>query len=139
MGRQDVVATADELLCATAAAAMPQRWQPGYLFALRQQPGGGGALLAGACSDGAVRFWGATGGALQPLWGRRLHAGIAGACAFTADGARLVSISKAGEIVVLVRAISESSNGAGSGKEGGLSVQALEQGSLCGSDDRCLG
>jgi len=83
------------------AAAMPARWQPGYVFALRQQPGGGG-LLAGACSDGAVGIW-AAGPALQPLWGRRLHGAIAAGCAFTADGAALVSLSKAGEIVVLVR------------------------------------
>lgn len=35
------------------AAAMPERWRPGYVFSLSQQPDGGG-LLAGTCSDGAV-------------------------------------------------------------------------------------
>lgn len=82
------------------SAAMPKQWRAGYLFSLRQQPGGGG-LLAGNCSDGAVRMWSAGGGALQPQWGRRLHAGIAAGCAFTADGNAVLSISKAGEMVML--------------------------------------
>jgi hypothetical protein len=49
-----------------------------------------------------VRMWSASDGALQPLWGRWLHAGIAAACTFTADGSAVLSVSKAGEIVLLV-------------------------------------
>ena len=49
-----------------------------------------------------VRVWSASCGALQPQWGRRLHAGIAAACTFTADGKAVLSVSKAGEIVLLV-------------------------------------
>ena len=51
-------------------------------------------------------MWSASEGALQPLWGRRLHAGIAAACTFTADGSAVLSVSKAGEIVLLVGLLS---------------------------------
>ncbi len=38
------------------AAAMPEVWQEGYIFSLRQQPEGiSSGLMAGACSDGALR------------------------------------------------------------------------------------
>ncbi len=50
---------------------MPERWQPGHVFSVRPQPGSAGALLAAACSDGALRLWdrggGAGAGALSPV------------------------------------------------------------------------
>ncbi len=41
---------------------MPERWQAGHVFCVRTQPPGAGALLAAACSDGALRLWDSRGG-----------------------------------------------------------------------------
>ena len=48
-------------------AAVPERWQPGYLFGVAAQPDG--PLLGAACSDGRLRLWAREGGdsALSPL------------------------------------------------------------------------
>jgi hypothetical protein len=45
-----------------AAGAMPERWQAGHVFCVRAQPPCAGALLAAACSDGALRLWDSRGG-----------------------------------------------------------------------------
>ena len=50
------------------AGAIPERWQPGYVFSLAAAPGGG-ALLAACCSDGSLRTWAREGAALAPLAG----------------------------------------------------------------------
>lgn len=42
---------------------MPERWQAGHIFSVRPQPACAGALLAAACSDGALRVWDRSGGA----------------------------------------------------------------------------
>ena len=85
-----------------SAGAMPERWQKGYVFSVRRQPGG--KLLASACSDGSLRTWRYEGGgALSP--GRRLdcHRAIGSAVAFAPDGNHLASVAKSGEVVLWVR------------------------------------
>lgn len=84
------------------AGSVPERWQQGYVFSVRSQPGG--PLLAAACSDGSLRTWMYEGGRLTP--GRRLdcHQAIGSCVAFTGDGTCLASVAKSGEVVLWVRA-----------------------------------
>mmetsp|Transcript_16896 Transcript_16896/g.50444 ORF Transcript_16896/g.50444 Transcript_16896/m.50444 type:complete len:388 (-) Transcript_16896:926-2089(-) len=84
----------------TISEAMPETWREGFIFSLRQQPEGS-ALLAGTCSDGALRVWAGGPGQLEALWGLRVHQEMGSACCFSSDGLQLASISKDGHIVVV--------------------------------------
>ena len=85
-----------------AAGAIPERWQSGDVFSVRQQPGGG-RLLAAACSDGNLRTWVADGGGLKAHRRMPCHRSIGSAVAWAPDGIHLASASKDGEIVLWVR------------------------------------
>ncbi len=89
-----------------AAGAVPERWQSGDVFSVRQQPGGG-RLLAAACSDGALRTWVVAegGGALRAHRRAPCHRSIGSAVAWAPDGAHLASVSKDGEVVLWVRKV----------------------------------
>lgn len=86
--------------------AMPERWQAAHIFGAAQMPGSG-PLVAGACSDGALRMW-CLRGAERPLAPHaiaRLHPkGMGSACAWHADGYQLASVATDGSLAVMVGA-----------------------------------
>ena len=89
------------------AGAVPERWQSGDVFSVRQQPGGG-RVLAAACSDGDLRTWVAEGGGLRAHRRVRCHRSIGSAVAWSPDGTYVASLSKDGEIVLWVRTYCDS-------------------------------
>ncbi|KAK9838098.1 hypothetical protein WJX81_001298 [Elliptochloris bilobata] len=102
VGRGRPIATTADL----AGGAVPKRWQPGHVFCVRPQPPGAGALLAAACSDGALRLWdrgsGAVGaGDLAPVAAVRLHNAMGAAVAWDPAGRHVASVATDGTVVVM--------------------------------------
>jgi WD40 repeat protein len=84
-----------------AAAAVPERWRPGYLFGVAAQPDG--PLLGAACSDGRLRLWAREGGdsAITPLCTLPWNQAMGADCCF-APGGLFCACSKDGSLIVMV-------------------------------------
>ncbi|DBB01735.1 hypothetical protein WJX77_008173 [Trebouxia sp. C0004] len=83
----------------TSGQAVPARWQPGYVFSAKTQPGG--SLVATACSDGVLRVWDLRSQQLHTVCSLPLHEGMAAACAWDAHGHCLSSIATNGSITAM--------------------------------------
>jgi WD40 repeat protein len=82
------------------AAAVPERWRPGYLFGVAAQPEG--PLLGAACSDGRLRLWARQGGdaSLAPLATLPWNAAMGADCCW-APGGLFCAVAKDGAAIVL--------------------------------------
>jgi WD40 repeat protein len=89
--------------CTAAAAANSTEPLPAYIFCLAQHPLG--SALAASCSDGVLRVWSFSGCSLALLAELGLHQGMGTACAFSPGGNLLLSGSREGEYVLLVRGV----------------------------------
>ena len=83
------------------AGQTPARWQPGYIFSAKPQPGG--SLVATACSDGVMRVWDLRSGQLHSVCSLALHEGMAAACAWDPRGHCVASVATDGNITALVQ------------------------------------
>jgi hypothetical protein len=86
---------------AFAPAAEGPEPLPAYIFSLAQHPQG--SAFAASCSDGVTRVWSCIGSSLALLAELGLHQGMGTACAFSQGGDLLLSGSREGEYVLLVR------------------------------------
>ena len=85
---------------AISGQAVPTRWQPGYIFSAKIQPGG--SLVATACSDGVLRVWDVRTQQLQSVCSLPLHEGMTAACAWGAHGHCITSVATNGIVTAVV-------------------------------------
>lgn len=82
-------------------ANVPDRWKPGHIFGIACQRGG--PLIAGACSDGRIRFWARSNDNKQvaPYSTTPWKTAMISDCAFSTDGNIFAATAKDGGVLVL--------------------------------------